>query len=143
MGKALSRALALLARRAYTEAELRRRLSRYPEAEVEEALARLREWGYLDDRAYAEGFARSRKRRWGSGRLRAELLRRGVGEEVVEEVLPGEDEEVEAAVSLLARRWSRLGGDRRRAVGFLLRRGFPPEVAERAYERLREEPPEG
>ena len=60
MGSALSRALSLLARRGYSEAELRKKLAGYPEAEVEAAIARLRDWGYLDDRAYAEAFVRSK-----------------------------------------------------------------------------------
>ncbi len=143
MGKALGRALALLARRAYTEAELRRKLAGYPEAEVEEALGRLRGWGYLDDRAYAEAFVRSRRHRFGPHRLRRELLRRGVDEGIVEAVLGEEEGEVDRAVRLLARRWDRYRDRRERAVRFLLGRGFSLEAALQAYRRLQEGGDEG
>jgi len=141
VGKALSRALALLSRRAYTEAELRKKLADYPETEVEAALARLRAWGYLDDRALAEAFVRGRAGRYGRYRLARDLLARGVPEALVKELVSDLAEE-EAAVSLLARRWVRYRGDRARAVRFLLGRGFSLEAALSAYDRLqREEAP--
>jgi len=142
VGKALERALALLARRAYAEAELRRRLGDFPEEEVDAALARLKAWGYLDDRAYAEAFVRARRGRWGPYKLRRALLDRGVPLSVVEKVVAGEDG-LEQAVSLLARRWHRYRNTKARAVRFLVGRGFSLEVALRAYERLRSAPPEG
>ncbi len=140
MGSALSRALSLLARRGYSEAELRKKLAGYPEAEVEAAIARLRDWGYLDDRAYAEAFVRARKARWGPAKLRFALRQRGVDEAVIDEFVDEEDALLRA-VALLARRWARLGGDRAKAVRFLQSRGFSLEVALAAYRRLREDPP--
>jgi len=142
VGKALSRALGLLARRAYTEAELRKKLKAYPEPEVEEAIRRLKNWGYLDDRAFAERFVAARKDRFGPHRLRQELFRRGVEGAVVEEFLPEEDE-AETAYALLSRRRSRYRGEKARAVRFLLSRGFSLEAALRAFERLQNEEPEG
>jgi len=138
VGKALSRALALLSRRAYTEAELREKLAEYPEAEVEAALVRLRVWGYLDDRKLAEAFVRRRAGRYGPYRLARDLRARGVPEDLVEELVSDLAEE-EAAVSLLSRRWSRYRGNRARAVRFLLGRGFSLEAALSAFDRLRRE----
>jgi len=106
VGKALGRALSLLARRAYTEAELRKKLAGYPADEVEAAVGRLKAWGYLDDRAYAETFVRARRGRYGPRRLAGELRRRGVDEEIVAELVQDAGE-VEAAARLLGRRWSR------------------------------------
>jgi len=142
VGKALSRALGLLARRAYTEAELRKKLKAFPEPEVEEAIRRLKDWGYLDDRAYAERFVAARKDRFGPHRLRRELLFRGVDEATARELTPEEGEE-ERALALLASRWPRYRGDRARAVRFLLGRGFSVDAALRAFERLQSEEPEG
>ncbi len=127
-------ALSLLARRAYTEAELRRKLGqRFPEG-AEEAIARLKALGYLDDRALAEALVASR-RRYGPLKLKALLERRGVGEEVIQEVL-AEAPGVEEALALL-RRYPK--GDKAKAIRFLLNRGFPLGVALEAYRLAQEE----
>ena len=135
VGKALSRALALVARRAYTEAELRKKLKAFPEPEVEEAIRRLKDWGYLDDRAFAERFVAARKDRFGPHRLRQELRRRGVEEALVAELVT-EEGEAEAAYALLARHRGRYRGEKARAVRFLLSRGFSLEAALHAFGRL-------
>jgi regulatory protein len=73
----LDRALRLLAVRARTEAELDRALERkgVPAEERQTALARLRELGYMDDAAVAEGRARSLIGRGASQRLAEKKLR--------------------------------------------------------------------
>ena len=55
-------ALRILAGRAYSIGELREKLRRRAQraADVDEALARLKDIGYLDDRRFAEGFATAR-----------------------------------------------------------------------------------
>jgi regulatory protein len=67
----------MLARRPYSIAEMRRALEkRYPESDqVQAAIARLRELGYLDDRKFAEQYAYSlaQNRAFGPHRLRREL----------------------------------------------------------------------
>ena len=73
----LTAALRMLARRPYSIAELRQALEKkYPQTgQVPEAIARLRELGYLDDRKFAEQFAHSlaHNRAFGPHRLRREL----------------------------------------------------------------------
>jgi len=71
-------ALALLARRSYSVAELRRALKKkFPDAadEISNAVARLRQLGYLDDKKLAENYALSiaRNRSFGRYRVRREL----------------------------------------------------------------------
>lgn len=106
-------ALDLLARRAATAAEVAERLERrgVERARVDEIVARLVELRLLDDRAFAAAYLRRRRDQRGRHALRAELLRKGVGEEVVEGALRGEDDEVAldedqqraAAAALLAK----------------------------------------
>ncbi len=76
------KAVELLARRSHFEAELTRKLGErgYGEEEVSEALARLRQQGYLDDARTAGELVEQRRARGpeGSRRLQAELSRRGV-----------------------------------------------------------------
>jgi regulatory protein len=75
-------ALRLLARRAYSIAEMRRALSRRSDspAAVEEAIVRLRQLGYLDDQKFAEQQASALRRNhaFGARRIVRELKAKGV-----------------------------------------------------------------
>jgi regulatory protein len=96
----------------------------------------LRRIGYLDDQRYARQWAEAalRSGRAFGPRLRLELLRRGVAEETVAEVLaelvPTDSEEA-LVRTILARRFpafdprQALEGERRRVFAYLQRRGFP------------------
>ena len=76
----LTAALRMLARRPYSIGEMRRALEKkYPQSgQVAEAIARLREIGYLDDRKFAEHYAYSlaHNRPFGPHRVRRELKAR-------------------------------------------------------------------
>jgi regulatory protein len=82
-------AVAALARRSLTVAELRKRLERRAARaqDVDEVLNRLRDVGYLDDSELAESYARFRRDYEGMGRLRVlrDLERRGVERQVEQE----------------------------------------------------------
>lgn len=133
-----------------------RRLERGPRtrAQLEEACARrnvpawaaarlldrFTELGLVDDEAFAQAWVRSRHAGRGLGRraLRHELLTRGVDRDVVDAAVAEVtlDDEDAAAAALVR---SRLPGmqrldattRRRRLIGLLARRGYPPEVAAR------------
>jgi regulatory protein len=132
------RALNILALRARSVAELRRALTRKgePAEQVEAALARLLQAGFLDDASFARQFARSRVAGAGFSRrrLQAELARRGVARDVADaaiEVAFG-DEHVneEATLERVARKkLATLGRfdvptQRRRLYAYLARRGY-------------------
>lgn len=144
--RAMQYALRSLGRRMQSRAELERKLRARTTPEVARSVvARLLEWGYLDDRAFAEAFVRLRRERWGALRLRAELVRRGVDERIVREVLAqGEEGEGETAraLALLDKSAWRHKGNHARMVRFLQVRGFGLAVAVEAaqrYEKLRED----
>jgi SOS response regulatory protein OraA/RecX len=84
-------AMRLLGRRPLSEAELRERLRArgHAAAAVEEACARLREAGYLDDLRLALDFIVTRAERLGHGpaKLVVDLCGRGVGHDVAEDAL--------------------------------------------------------
>lgn len=84
----LSVAFRILARRPYSIAEMRQALERkFPQSgEVSEAVARLRELGYLDDRKFAEqtAYSLAQNRVLGPHRLRRELKARKVDFKYVE-----------------------------------------------------------
>ena len=94
-------ALRLLAGRAHSQGELREKLRRRAAraAAVDEALGRLKEDGYLDDRKFAEGFAAARlaNTKLGRGRVVRDLRQRRVApslaEQTVRQVYQNVDEE--------------------------------------------------
>ncbi len=129
----------LLTARDRTEAELSRLLAArgFGQAASKTALDRLRGEGYLDDRRFADAWARGRVRAkpMGSYRLRQELEAKGVQEDLAREVLKAVYEEGEEVMArrALAGKVSGLGrlpaGSRiSRVARFLQRRGFSTEV---------------
>lgn len=126
-------ALLLLSYRARTRAELEQRLVRKGFAPdiMQTTVERLEAMRLIDDRRFAEGFTQDRinighKGKW---RVRAELLKRGVGRQEIEEALRNAPDETQAARELVeqyAKRYARLepGVRRRRLFALLSRRGF-------------------
>jgi regulatory protein len=130
---ALDAALRLLGRRAHSRAELERKLSRrrHPPDEIDSALARLDELGYLDDSAFAAGLVRLRAASRGPRALSAELAQRGVGRAEAERALAGYDDalQLSSAVRIIERTYGDSPGltyrEMLNRVGSrLLRRGF-------------------
>ena len=140
-------AVNLLAHAARTERELRRRLSRpvwSTAALVDEVVAAMKRYGYVNDEEFARRFAERRAASGHSGArlLRMELRAKGIADrEVVDEAVreaferAPERETIDALVEKRTRlRPIRGADDVRRLRDFLLRRGFEPEAV---YERLR------
>jgi regulatory protein len=111
--------------------------------EVDDVVDRLVCDGVLDDARYAQRYAEDKRqlKRWGSGRIRAALLDRGISIEDAEEALSDADseQEVERAVELLRDRGAALADalERQRALALLARRGYDSEVAYEAIRRAR------
>src|SRR5947209_16461483 len=93
-------AVKTLAARAYSTGELRRKLIQKAEraADVDEAISRLRDYGYLNDRRFAESYAGSRLENQGLGRsrvlrdLRERKVSAGLAEGAVNRAYQGVDE---------------------------------------------------
>jgi regulatory protein len=136
----------LLSRRAWSQAELTRRLIRRgaPPEVAAAVVTDLAGRGYLDDAAYARHFVETRAARgYGAARLSAELHARGVPPALITAALAALDGETQLArARALAER--RLPALRRaapdRAAGrlrdHLLRRGFSGSVAVRVVREL-------
>jgi SOS response regulatory protein OraA/RecX len=139
-------ALTWLARRELTERQVRAGLTKreFGAGEIDEAVARLRKDGALDDRRVAGAYVRTAVRLKGRGpvRLRRDLEALGIdsaaAHEAVDEVLADVSEEtlIERA---LERRWPRSGPpDRATAARIhraLLRQGFTAEKVMSALRR--------
>lgn len=89
MKSALDAALAYLSRRSLTRYELEQRLLKkgYSSDDIEGALKRVSEWGYLNDREYAYAYIRTKQVNYSKKRIEVELKRRGLEEELIEETL--------------------------------------------------------
>ena len=148
MVSAFDKAVDLLSRRDHFPAELAAKLRQrgYPPGEIEAALARCRELGYLDEERLAARFVEVRavQRGWGPRRLRAELEKRGAPREVAAAAAGlGTDLLAAALETALARAerrrpagWWVLPEERARMVSSLVNRGFDPSTARDAVEEL-------
>jgi len=147
VGKALAFILRSTSARPQTEAELRDKLAGREVSDdvAEEALVKARGLGAVDDRAFAQAWIedRGRVRGYGMARLRDELRRRRVPAAIADEALASlEDrDEAEAALQLARQRAQRLPSSlppeavARRVMGYLVRRGYPPGIAQGAVRR--------
>lgn len=136
--------LAAMERRMRSRYELRAilRRKRIPEEMGEPVLDRLTEVGLINDEEFARLFVTERQRSRPRGRrgLVAELRKRGIDPEIIDLVLDEEDEveePVEVARRAVAAKLRALSGKpaaerKRKAEGFLLRRGFNYEVIREA-----------
>lgn len=125
--------------------ELRRKLERkgFQHEEVEAALDRLRELGYLDDDAFARAFVRRRSSTRGPAALASELASRGVDRAGVAAALGSVDAESQLASA--TRLAERLYAERpvpgyqamlNRIGTKLLRRGFSSTVVRAACQAV-------
>lgn len=141
------RALGLLAARARSRQELERRLVRAGfdrDDEVLPELDRLERVGLIDDEAFARTLTEHALGTRGEGwrAVQARLAAAGVARELRERLLDerGTDDETERALRLAMLRAPRLSGVPaatafQRLTGFLIRRGYLPEVARSAARR--------
>lgn len=150
--KAKAAALDYIAYKARTEHEVRQKLQRkgFAEPIADEAVARMRELGYLDDADYARAYARGRLNGRGHGpyRIRADLRRRGVARSIVDTVLDDladPDDLRETALRHGRKRWHRLRREddpykrRQKLAGYLQRRGFDFDLIREVTDTLEAE----
>jgi regulatory protein len=135
----LQLALRYLSYRSRSEVEVRRHLRNRgcAPALIDPTIAKLRSLHYLDDESFARSWAlgRAQGRSYGPRRIEQELRSKGVGQPVIRQALGQAFDEVDEA-SLAQRLLERhfRGKDLkeektlRRAVAFLLRRGYRSKV---------------
>jgi regulatory protein len=145
---ALQVAYSVLARRDHFTSELIAKLGRrgFPACEVDEAVARCRELGYLDDDRVAARFVEQYglHRGWSPLRLVAEMRRRGVDEAVAERAVAARTglahQALTTSLARLERReaegWWALPARKARMVSSLVNRGFDAEEATSAVDEL-------
>jgi regulatory protein len=132
-------ALALLAQRRLTEAQLWKKLEArgYETEEVAAAVAGCKAAGYVDDRLYAALYVEGARKAVGDARLCADLIKRGIDREaalgVVAAADVGEDARIEAAYAKIRRISPQLAYPS--IARKLERLGFPSSLIYRALRR--------
>jgi regulatory protein len=128
------RALAMLARREHTRAEMRRKLFPHSESpeQIEQLLDALAARGWLSETRFAESRANTLARKFGSRKIEYDLKSRGVSAEVVEQTVERtRAQELENCRAAWLRKFGALPQDaaeRGRQMRFLAGRGFSAET---------------
>jgi regulatory protein len=128
------RALAMLARREHTRAEMTRKLSPHSESseQVEQLLNTLVARGWLSETRFAESRANALARKFGSRKIEHDLRSRGVSDEVVEHAVEqARTQELENCRAAWQRKFGVLPqtvAECGRQMRFLAGRGFSAEA---------------
>lgn len=148
-------AVAALAARAYTSAEIRRKLRLRAEkaGEIDQVIARLRDYGYLNDRKYAESFAGTRLENHGLGKarvlreLKARSVTDGIARRAVDQAYRdvNEDDLIQSYVERRILRFAsgaRLEDEKAFAAAYrkLIRAGFSHGNSLRVLKRMAKNP---
>jgi regulatory protein len=128
------RALAMLARREHTRAEMTRKLSPHAESpeQVAQLLDALAARGWLSETRFAESRVNTLARKFGSRKIEHDLRRSGVSPEVVEQAVERAlAQELENCSAAWQKKFGALpqsAAERGRQMRFLAGRGFSAEA---------------
>lgn len=141
--QAKEKALRLLEFRSHSEFELRTKLLRAgaESSDIDKIIDFLNEYSLIDDRKYAERLAAdlSNLKKFGSYRIRSELMRRGIDRRICDDVIAELDaDEEEMLLPLMEKK---LGGDferksRDRAFRYFAARGYSFDDIKRAFSEI-------
>ncbi len=136
--KVTNKALNLLSYRQRSEKEIYDALKRndYEDIYINRAIESCKKHGYINDKAFAEAFTRDKVNlnKHGEHRIRHELMRKGVSENIIDEVLVlDEDEQFQIALKLAEKRLPSYRKDDhnaryRKLSGYLQRRGYSYDI---------------
>lgn len=92
--RVIKRAMHLLERMDRTEEQLRRKLmeGKYPQDLIEDAIDYVKSYHYIDDERYAYTFIRLNQEQRSAGRMKMDLLSRGIAEDIIERAMAEENE---------------------------------------------------
>lgn len=141
---ALDKALKHISVSMKTEQELRAFLKSkgYVEEVVNYAIEKTKDYGYVNDEAFASSYSEGALKRKGSRRVRLELRQKGLSEQVIDSALSSLTDEAESAKQCLAKYMRGKIVDAatiQKAYRNLLSKGFDYDTASQAIESLKNE----
>lgn len=131
------RALALLARREHSRAELMRKLGSagFAQEETSVLLDEFEAKNWLSDQRFAESYVADHCARAGSMKLAYDLRQRGVSDDIIEAVLgDNRDSEIERAREVWKKKFGAPpvdAAEKARQIRFMLSRGFAQEIIQK------------
>ncbi len=148
---AKKRAMYLLGGRDYSRKELLDKLLKnYSRETCEEAVRQMAEYGYLDDRRYADKLARKyvEVRKYGKSRAKMMMIQKGLGPSIADEALSrySADDMVEEITAIIEKKYmDKLSADgaegmkeMQKVMAALARRGYGYEDIKKAVSLVRE-----
>ena len=144
------RAFRYLGRRLLSENELRikLKLKRYDENIIDEVIEDLKGKNYLDDLEFANIFSSEsiRNKFWGKNKVKAELMKRGINNEIIAKVLSEkfpEGNDLQNAVELAEKKYKILSHRnleqkkvKEKMISFLFSKGYDYEVIKEAVGQI-------
>lgn len=137
------RAMNLLESRDYTSGQLREKLRQgdYPSACIDEAIAYVESYGYVDDLRYARDFITYHLENKSRARMEQDLMRKGIGRDTIcaafeelEQTGTSQDETAMIMRLLEKKKYDTRTAtkqDKQRMYGFLYRKGFHTDAINR------------
>lgn len=129
-----------------TESELRRKLAEqgFSPASVDQAVAFLKAYRYLDDEDYVRRYIERNRNRKSRKQISCELGRKGISREILETVLEDEplDEAAQIEAILIKRRYAGETASReekQKTAAYLARKGFSYDAIQTAMSHYGEE----
>jgi regulatory protein len=115
------------------------RLKKYNEHIIEEVTANLLQNNYLNDEKFAEQFIKDKTtlKKVGSGKLKIELIKRGISKEIILEKLKSISSEestvncmqlAQKKINVLRNRSKEIKNEKNKVYSFLLSKGYEPEI---------------
>jgi len=145
LGKAQEQIYRFLSYRPRSEKEIYDYLGKKKLKDEEKIIKKLKEEKLIDDLEFARWFLEQRQtfRPKGSYALRQELRQKGIGEKIIDQVLPNKEEELSLAKKALVKAEKKyasfLGREKKeKLMAYLRRRGFSWEAVKKAVDEREE-----
>ncbi len=130
------RAMFLLEKMDRTESQLRNKLRQgfYGEDLIDDAVAYVKKYHYIDDNRYAQTYVRYQKERKSKRQIKMDLMQKGVEREIIEQAIEieyGTESEQELIMKWVEKRKYKIGNsdvkEKQKMYQFLMRKGFRSE----------------
>lgn len=110
----------------------------YEREVIDETLAKLDNYHYIDDYGYAQSYIKSKSKKYGSFRLSAELKKKGIAQNIIDELL---EDGGDGNVAEVAKKYLRTHSacNKQKLKRFLAGRGFSWDSISAAVSRLSDE----
>ena len=133
----------LVCARLYTEKEIKKKLvaKKFSVEVIKAVIQKLAEYGYINDRAFAEAYVSETKQKYGVYKIRQKLYEKGVPEKIIDECLEELDNKGVAVNQLKIKLRNKriITEDKQKLLRFLAQKGFAYDEAHDAIRIYMEE----